>query len=402
MKLLVRFILIALVSLIVYLMTHKPRTYFVKVVKKEETDLLMEQPSRLATMRPPVINNNLNMEQTYIISQTEPTNRDLVQLRSFKSVFDLKPKESELRYMDEKTADMVHQVSLQNDDWILSPPLCEDDTYLLIIMISATPNFQRRAEARDALQFMPHRGKNVRLAFITALADDLANAKVRNESREYNDIIQSNHIDAYRNLTYKAMGCLKWMLTKCRSAKFFQKIDDDVIVFYQNVVDYAMSLEASNTTFVYAGGNYAYLGLGVFRTGKWGIPRDIYKNDTYPLYISGFAVLFSRDAAREIYRASFHVQRAYDIPVRRSFPVDDSFIGICAKYAGIKNTRSRWTCLQWIHVKESLEKDRCYLANIMVVLNKLGYKAMDIYLKQLQNMTANEIDVCRKKELKRC
>jgi hypothetical protein len=310
--------------------------------------------------------------------------------------FDQKPKESDLRYMDEKTADMLYHVTLLEDDCILSPPPCEDDTYLLIIVISSAGHFKQRASVRNTVNNRPsYRGKKVRFVFLTARADTATDAKMRIESSKYNDIIQANHGDAYSNMTYKALECLKWTMRKCQSAKFLFKIDDDVFVMIENIMEYALSLEAKGVAFVYSG---ALNCVAIVRDpkSKWYVSREVYKYKTYQPYASGFAILMSRDALQAIYRASFHVPRAYDMPVRQSFPIDDAFIGICAKYANIKLTLLPGACANWYIVKMTLKRDRCAVVKLKAAHSYSGYEEVDIRLfKRLQYMM--EAGSCRKK-----
>ncbi|XP_064642145.1 beta-1,3-galactosyltransferase 1-like [Lineus longissimus] len=310
----------------------------------------------------------------------------------------IKLKPMNLQTIDQKTADMLHRASLLMDDLILSPPPCEDSIYLLIMVISSAKNFNRRTGMRDSIKVRPYRGKSVRFVFVTARADDqMTDAKLHYESLRYRDIILTNHKDAYRNMTYKALETLKWKLTKCQHAKFLLKMDDDVLVIYENIVDYAIDLELKNLTVVYAGMRN---NVKVVRDpkSKWYMSHKDYANDTLPPYISGYAILFSQVAVREIYRASFHVSRVYKIP-RQTFPIDDAFIGICAHYAKIKLTKMRWACLVWNYLKHAVTKEKCILVKLKVVHQIPGYRSMKRYLKWLQTRSVHERNACRKKDI---
>jgi hypothetical protein len=107
---------------------------------------------------------------------------------------------------DEVTADVWHQTSLTENDEILSPKACRNDTYLLIIVISNARYFERRAGMRNSTNIGTYRGKGVRLVFLTGRTDDpKINAELRSESATYRDIIQANFMDSYRNLTLKTV-----------------------------------------------------------------------------------------------------------------------------------------------------------------------------------------------------
>ncbi|XP_064649986.1 N-acetyllactosaminide beta-1,3-N-acetylglucosaminyltransferase 4-like [Lineus longissimus] len=311
------------------------------------------------------------------------------------------PPSLNLKTIDEKTADMLHRASLLVDDLTLSPPSCDDDIYLLVIVVSTPMHFNRRAEMRDSLKVtrLFDRGKRFRIVFLTARVDDpKTDTKLRNESLVYNDIIQVNSREAYRNLTYKALESLRWTLTKCPHVKFMLKIDDDVLVIYEHIIDYAIGLEAKNATFVYAGLHNLYPGPNRNAKSKWYLSREDYKNNTLPPFVCGFAALFSQYAVRDIYHASFHVPRVYSIP-RQTFPQDDAFFGICAKYAKIKLTKILWMCYTWSHVKAAVKKDKCAMLKLQAVHGVTGYTKIKQYLELLKNMTVVERETCEKKAI---
>ncbi|KAK7486322.1 hypothetical protein BaRGS_00022492, partial [Batillaria attramentaria] len=53
---------------------------------------------------------------------------------------------------------------------------------------------------------------------------------VREESRQFRDVLVSDFLDSYDNLTLKTLMGLRWAATRCRHARFFMKVDDDVWV----------------------------------------------------------------------------------------------------------------------------------------------------------------------------
>ncbi|XP_064652003.1 UDP-GlcNAc:betaGal beta-1,3-N-acetylglucosaminyltransferase 7-like [Lineus longissimus] len=154
------------------------------------------------------------------------------------------------------------------------------------------------------------------------------------------------------------------------------KIDDDVIAFPKNIVDYAISLEAQNKTVVYDGFR-SYNQFFSRKKGKWAIPYEVYRNKTVPPYNLGFAVLFSQEAINAIYRASFHVPRVYGTP-RQRFPVEDVFTGICAKYAGIKPRRNRQFLINVRQLRHRSKVNQCAILSVLAIHGLRDYK-LDIY-----------------------
>ena len=58
-----------------------------------------------------------------------------------------------------------------------------------------------------------------RIVFFVGLTSEKIQSDLEKESQLYGDIIQSNYKDAYRNLTFKAMGAMKWISDYCPNTK---------------------------------------------------------------------------------------------------------------------------------------------------------------------------------------
>lgn len=300
---------------------------------------------------------------------------------------------------DEDTSEMLYRASLLENDRVLSPPSCDDDVYLLVIVVSEPGHFSHRVQLRETVRVLPYRGKRFRIVFITSRPKDPnTDAILHSESLVYNDIIQASHWNAYRNMTYTALESLKWTMTECGHVKFLLKIDDDVLVIYEHILDYAMGLEEENVRLVYAGLHNENPLPSRNVDEKWYLSYADYKYKTLPPFVCGFAVLFSQDTVREIYRASFHVSRVYNIQ-RQTFPLDDAFVGICAKYAKIQLRKVLWLCYEWPHVKAAVKVDRCVLVKLKAVHGIPGHKRVKVYIDQLKKMTAGERKACQMKNI---
>jgi len=62
--------------------------------------------------------------------------------------------------------------------------------------------------------------------------DDKIMQAIKYENCLYQDIIQEEFFDSYRNLTYKVAMTLKWISTYCPQASYILKTDDDMIFEY--------------------------------------------------------------------------------------------------------------------------------------------------------------------------
>ena len=113
---------------------------------------------------------------------------------------------------------------------------CEGTNVFLLVYVHTAPrNWKRRMMIRqtwgDVRQYTQH---VVRVVFVlgTSTTDGWPNISesLALENDLYHDIVQENYIDSYRNLTYKAIGALRWIQRYCPQTKFVLKTDDDLFV----------------------------------------------------------------------------------------------------------------------------------------------------------------------------
>ena len=180
--------------------------------------------------------------------------------------------------------------------------------FLLVYVHSAPEHFARRTIIRatwgDPKYYSP---KVMRLVFVLGMTGewrgDLAEA-LAIENGLHHDIIQSSFVDAYRNLTYKAISALKWVTTYCRNAKFVLKTDDDIVVNPFTLMAY-LPAEAPVKNIIIC---RVYENGMVFRTGYRRLVRlDEYAADHYPPFCSGSAHIMTTDVAAALYNASYYV-----------------------------------------------------------------------------------------------
>ena len=104
------------------------------------------------------------------------------------------------------------------------------DVYLLIVVNTNPNNFKYRETIRETWakrSLFP----DVRILFLMGLTNNKTiNDRVILESNIYQDILQEDFYDSYRNLTYKGIMSLKWTVKYCLNIKYFIKTDDDVII----------------------------------------------------------------------------------------------------------------------------------------------------------------------------
>ena len=145
-------------------------------------------------------------------------------------------------------------VNNHNFEYILNPKfdVCgngSDNVFLLIYVHSSPENYKRRIAIRetwakrsifDDIRIVFMLGKGMK----TKRIDD--QGIITLESNTYNDIVQENFQDSYRNLTFKGIMAMKWIAEYCNHTEFILKTDDDIITNTFKLLRYLKSLSKHN------------------------------------------------------------------------------------------------------------------------------------------------------------
>ena len=109
-----------------------------------------------------------------------------------------------------------------------------DELFLVIFVHSAPRNFDKRQSIRSTWgneNNLINSHNEFRLVFLVGQVDNPSlQKKLDEENYLYHDLVQGNFIDSYRNLTYKHVMGLKWVVYYCQNAKYIFKTDDDIFV----------------------------------------------------------------------------------------------------------------------------------------------------------------------------
>ena len=181
------------------------------------------------------------------------------------------------------------------------------DVFILVYVHSAPENTARRALIRATWGNRKHYfPRKMRLIFVLGKSSTPALMNIlMSESSIHNDIVQSTFIDAYRNITYKAIAALKWVSLYCRNAKFVLKSDDDILVNPTTLMNYlAVDTPVKGLIIckVYERGI-------VFRAGyRRLVRRDEYAGDHYPPFCSGSAHVMTTDVVIALFQISYTVE----------------------------------------------------------------------------------------------
>uniref|UniRef100_A0A3Q4HAS1 Hexosyltransferase n=1 Tax=Neolamprologus brichardi TaxID=32507 RepID=A0A3Q4HAS1_NEOBR len=215
---------------------------------------------------------------------------------------------------------------------INEPQKCEREKPFVVLMVPVAPNNRRD---RDIIRSTwgndrVVQGKVVTLFFLLGLQTGPGAEQVQRqmlqESNKHHDLIQSNFVDCYKNLTIKTMVMLEWLTAHCSGASYAMKIDSDMFLNVHNLVNMLLNAQKTN----YMTGLVTRWGT-VLRdpSSKWYVPPDLYAPTFYPAYALGLGYIMSLDLPKKLTEASRHVKALY---------IEDVYLGMLMYHLGISPT----------------------------------------------------------------
>ncbi|XP_041480459.1 beta-1,3-galactosyltransferase 1-like [Lytechinus variegatus] len=235
----------------------------------------------------------------------------------------------------------VRRVDPHNYTYIINPTdWCDqrkdegEDLLLVIFVNSAPDHFLKRNLIRntfgraDSWPFFRdgRRNQTMRLVFsVGAVGDALMQARLKDESVIFGDIVQENFTDDYLNMTLKTVMGFRWSTTFCSRARYVMKTDDDVLVNTHRVADILQ--KASRTSFSVGDvHSHAIVRDPKSEWGKFYTPTHLWSKKKFPPFFTGPAYIFSMDMAQKIFQA------CQETPL---FPWSDVYVGMCSLKAGL-------------------------------------------------------------------
>jgi hypothetical protein len=181
----------------------------------------------------------------------------------------------------------------------------QENTFLIIIVLSIPSDFKGREDIRKMWASVKRvKDKAIQTVFLLGLNNNgqNINAKLRDEQEHYNDLVQADFIDEYRNLTIKSLMGLKWVQEFCHGAKFILKTDSDCFVNVHKLVEFLEIVPADQD---FIGG---FCNTGRRRsTGKWASNEAEYPYTFWPMYCIGLGYVISVKTATSIITVSHNV-----------------------------------------------------------------------------------------------
>ncbi|XP_029372963.1 N-acetyllactosaminide beta-1,3-N-acetylglucosaminyltransferase 2 [Echeneis naucrates] len=246
-----------------------------------------------------------------------------------------------------------------------------NQTLLLLAIKSAPWNFEQRQAVRETWgrERVYHGGLRVRRVFVlgnSPLEHPDLSPLLSFEANNFGDLLQWDFKETFLNLTLKMNLFFQWTLKHCPHASFVFSGDDDVFVNTPRMVSYLLSLKGSQAYQLFVG--------DVIKTAsplrdpkiKYYVPLSFY-DGPYPAYAGGGGFLFSGQLLKSLYSVSHFVP---------FFPIDDVYIGMCAKAMGISpQAHSEFLTFD---IKVQDRENLCAYKDIILI-----HKRLPVELKQL-------------------
>ncbi|XP_067091230.1 beta-1,3-galactosyltransferase 5-like [Osmerus mordax] len=249
----------------------------------------------------------------------------------------------------------------QNYHFVLDQSLRHEAPFLVLMVPVAPGNLVsrqviRRTWGKEGVVL----GRAVRVLFLLGMPGgagvERQQEELKTESLEHHDLLQSDFLDSYFNLTIKTMVMLEWLSSRCPNASYAMKVDSDMFVNVHNLVSMLAAPDTPTRNYITG---IVRLNSNVVRdpTSKWYIPRMVYPSSKFPPYLIGNGYIFSLDLAGKLVEASKQVRAIY---------IEDAYLGMCLHYLGIALSYPPSSALFKLYPPYS--NRRCFYSSVVMTL----------------------------------
>ena len=217
-------------------------------------------------------------------------------------------------------------VSAFSQPWV-SPVGKKTQLRLVIVVCSKPENTELRLAIRRSWGLELDKPDVVLRFFVGQ--DDGWDDIIEREQALHSDVIRTDYVDSYENLSYKVLAAISWALHSIGPPLYIMKIDDDTYVNLPYLLHELRNRSViSDATHRYVMGAVCLDSPVVRDDGdKWFVSYLDYPSDVYPTYVFGGGYVMTRAAAESVLAASLKVEYLH---------LEDVFItGILARAAGV-------------------------------------------------------------------
>ncbi|KAF4093340.1 hypothetical protein AMELA_G00001000 [Ameiurus melas] len=254
------------------------------------------------------------------------------------------------------------------------PEACKQHNPFLVIIVPVAPH---EVEARNAIRSTWGNDSlvqygNVLVLFLLGLPSgsdsEMQQVRIQQENQQHRDLLQSDFIDSYRNLTIKTMVMLEWLRDRCTQASYAVKVDSDMLLNVSALTRMLLSFIRYQRNYIT--GLVWYENV-VIRdpSNKFYIPPEVYPYTVYPPYPLGMCYVISMDLPAKILHVSRNIKPIF---------IEDAYIGLCLEQLGIAPTSPPNTA-QFV-VNPPLTYDRCYYSELIAVITGSPAQLISIWV----------------------
>jgi len=204
------------------------------------------------------------------------------------------------------------------------------DIFMLMVIKSACASQRRRDVIRSTwgneTWIEKNAGVKVKRFFLMGDCTNFRQSVVE-ENRKYNDILQWQFFDSFRNLTLKECLFLQWFARTCQNVPYIFKGDDDVFVNVKNIVKYLKELPVVKRDNLFLGTVLTRSVRILNPKCKYYVSYNLYPEKFYPPYLLGAGFIMSNKMAVRLFQTTLKT---------RIFPIDDAFLGTLLKQIGVE------------------------------------------------------------------
>ena len=243
----------------------------------------------------------------------------------------------------QKRESASQQDVLPHRTYLITRTCCTQKVFLLIMVLTAPANFDRRTVIRETWGTDPSLQKRWKTVFLLgqAAGGSIQNKYLAAEDMIYRDFIRGAQKETYNNLPLKTQMGLEWAAKYC-DYHFLLKADDDVFINPYYLMDFLGKSKTPKTN-LYTG--LCKHGDHVRRSGKYKITLKEYNKASYPDYCTGPAYVLSSDVVSKLVEL-FDIKQFFKLEDVYMGMMVDKISGVKAKNVPLKflTQKREWTC----------------------------------------------------------
>ena len=264
---------------------------------------------------------------------------------------------------------------------LLKPAECLPETFVLVLTFTTSSRAAIRKAGRDTWgglcsnsKSRAPEGPRCQQVFVNGVKPGAASPsqQLMVEHIRFNDILQYDFLDTYRNLTTKTLAAMNFAPRYCPHVPYILKADSDTIVNLPNIMSMLEETKPSRSVL----GVIFFYNMPVLFSGRNGVDKKYYSESVYPPYSSGPCYLVTSDLLGEVLEQA---SRTYYL-----VPNEDAFVtGILMQNITMKHIQMHG---KW---KKNLNEDNLcsFKKNSLYVLQEI-HRISLIY--EAWNKTLNE------------